>query len=88
MGKYINETINGPIGFSFDDKINALVKTGAEKIQCPTIFIKNLVCVVDNGLFAAAGYCYDEREFNCFCNVNDKRRKQWLTWNDAEKFAK
>ena len=87
MGKYINETSNGPIGSSFDDKIDALVKAGADKIQCPTSFIKNLVCVVDNGLFAAAGYCYDEREFNCFSNGTDKRRKQWLTWDDVEKFA-
>ena len=37
-----------------------------------------LICVVDNGPFEAAGYCYDEREFIAWCDPSDTRPKTWL----------
>lgn len=38
---------------------------------------KAVVCVVDNGVFEAAGLCYDEEEFNAF-NQEDGRDRKWL----------
>ena len=39
---------------------------------------KALIVVVDNGLFEAAGYAYDEREYEAFTLENDKRPRQWV----------
>ena len=36
------------------------------------------VCLMDNGLFTAAGIAFDEREFNEFAR-EDGRRKYWFT---------
>lgn len=88
MGKYINETSNGATGASFIAKCKALEADGATRIDTPTIFKRNLVCVVDNGWFAAAGYCYDKEEFVEFSNLNDYRPKQWYIWNKAIQYAK
>jgi len=76
MGFYINTNCN-------QGKANELVKShGAIKIATPRWFNdvpvdKALICVVENGFFDAAGYCYDEHEFNAFVEP-DGRRKQWL----------
>jgi len=37
------------------------------------------VCLVDNGLFTAAGVAYDEREFEAFTDPSDHRDKIWYT---------
>lgn len=37
-----------------------------------------LVCVVENGPFDAAGYCFNDREFEAFNSPGDNRRKTWL----------
>jgi len=39
---------------------------------------KGLICVVNNGMFEAAGYCFDEREFNVFTNPEDIRPKKYV----------
>ena len=39
---------------------------------------KAIICVVDNGLFEAVGFCYSEKEFLVFSNSMDRRPKQWL----------
>ena len=39
---------------------------------------KALVCVVDNTMFEAAGYCFDEAEFKVFTEPKDTRPKEWL----------
>lgn len=49
-------------------------------------FQENLVCVVDNGFFAAAGYAYDEKEFECF-NSDDGRDKTWLVYPFASELT-
>lgn len=38
---------------------------------------KGVVCLVDNGMFTAAGVCVDEREFNDF-SLPDGRPKTWF----------
>lgn len=40
-----------------------------------------IICVVDNGMFEAAGYMYNERELNEFANPSDWRPKTWLSMN-------
>jgi len=60
-------------------------------IPCPTSFDKvpekmALICVVNNGPFEAAGYCFDEREFECFTHP-DPRPRTWLLM-DLEKARK
>ncbi len=84
MGKYINETSKGPIQGS---KTAAIVIDGGEQIKQPDSFIPNLICVVDNGIFDAAGYCYNEGEFKVFSKF-DGRPKTWLIYPNAEKYAK
>jgi hypothetical protein len=39
---------------------------------------KALICVVDNILFEAACFCYNENEFKAFTNIDDLRRRSWL----------
>lgn len=39
---------------------------------------KTAVCVVNNGLFEAAGITYDSTEFDEFNNPRDVRPKTWL----------
>ena len=39
---------------------------------------EGLICVVSNGLFEAAAFCYDEDEFKAFNDPIDTRPKTWL----------
>jgi hypothetical protein len=76
MGYYINHDSKGNL---LNNKVHDLVKDGAELLKRqPETFIDNLVCVVDNGLFTAAGYAFDELEFEAFTDPNDTRMKWWL----------
>lgn len=87
MGKYINVIEGTHIGTTANEKITFLVSRGAERIKGePTIFEEGLVCVVDNGVFAAAGYAYSEREMNEFKRP-DGRPRVWLKFPDAKKYA-
>jgi hypothetical protein len=57
---------------------------GGEIIEPPKEFSevpedKALICVVSNGPFDAAAYCYNEDEFLAFSDVYDHRVKCWLT---------
>jgi hypothetical protein len=85
MGYYINQTSTGQPLPSIG-KVKALVLDGA-KIVAPE-YQPNLVCVVDNGPFEAAGYCYSEEEFKEFNNPGDWRPKTWLVHPLAEQLAK
>lgn len=42
------------------------------------------VCVVDNGLFEAAGICYDAHEVEAFNDPTDMRPKKWVAVPRAE----
>ena len=39
---------------------------------------KALICVVDNGLFEAAAFCYNGDEFSAFSDPRDGRPKTWV----------
>ena len=45
-----------------------------------------LVCLVDNGAFAAAAICYSKRELEAFTYASDMRPKQWF-WVEEQKLA-
>jgi hypothetical protein len=43
-----------------------------------------LICVVDNGPFEAAAYCFSQGEFEAFTQRDDLRQKTWLLMNKAQ----
>lgn len=87
MGLYINNNSKGhPIGNSFNAKVANLIEDGAVKIPEPTEFQENLVCVIDNGFFAAAGYAFSKEEMEVFLTP-DNRNKQWLKFDKAKELA-
>lgn len=48
-----------------------------------------IICVVDNGLFEAAGFAYSDDEFRAFAHGLNGRRAWWLTMprSDAERLS-
>lgn len=86
MGRYVNKTSLSSMGVSFVSKCNALLNDGAVKIEAPKTFQENLVCVMDNGFFAAAGYADSEREMQQFLSP-DGRTKQWFIWDKVNDFV-
>lgn len=44
---------------------------------------KVLICVIDNGPFEAAAYCYNDLEYNEFNNPADPRPRRWLLMDRA-----
>lgn len=88
MGKYINKNSKGEsLGSSFNEKLSKLIEDGATPINEPKSFESNLVCIVDNGMFAAAAYAYDEREMDAFRYGYGGRKFQWLKFEQAENLA-
>lgn len=87
MGRYINSTSQGQLGPSALSKLQGIIADGGVRIAPPTEFQENLVCVVDNGIFGAAGYAYDKDEFDCFNHPSDKRPKAWLIWDKVKEYA-
>jgi hypothetical protein len=86
MGRYINVDSKGNLmGASAEQKMNALVADGAEPTS-GVRFKENLVCVVDNGYFAAAGYAYCQEEWEVFSR-NDGRPKAWFVYPYADQVA-
>jgi len=83
MGYYINENSKGESLPSIG-KVQALIEDGAEVVKAE--YQPNLICVVDNIMFEAAGYCYSEEEFEEFKHP-DGRKKTWLVHPLAEKLA-
>ena len=87
MAKYINFINGKPVGSSFEDKYVAMSAAGAVEIPTPRQFEPNLVCLVDNGPFAAAAWCDSEREFERFMTGRNNRRWAWLRFPDVEKYV-
>lgn len=74
MGIYIN-----PTGMSKEAWLSMYMKEGSSVPytwdSVPSDM--GLVCLVDNGLFTAAGVAFDENEFKAFNNPEDLRQKIW-----------
>lgn len=87
MGYYIDSDSEGNnIGTSFSEKVASLEVDGATLIEEPTEFKEDLVVVVDNGMFAAAGYVFSEKEMNAFLEIGD-RIKQWFIYKHAKELS-
>ena len=85
MGKYINVIDKKYLPSSFIGKILAIELAGGVKVSDEK-FLSNMVCIVDNGGFAAAAYVYDEREYEDFKKF-DGRLKIWYTLEGVEDLA-
>lgn len=90
MGKYINKNSKGET-LPAKGKAEKLIQDGAKELDGGIIgefleYQPNMICVVDNGLFEACGYAYNEAEFNAFNHV-DGRPKRWFSYEYAEKLA-
>jgi hypothetical protein len=91
MGRYIN-SLNG-VAAPVKNKAAFLMDNGAKQAFAPKPSTlpsdKALICVVENFMFDAAGYCFDDREFEAF-DVPDGRYKTWLVMDKevVEKHAK
>ena len=81
MGYYINHISTGKALHAIG-KADALIADGAVEVSGDE-FVPNMICVVDNGIFEAAAYAYDEDEYNVFKRP-DGRPKQWLTHPQAK----
>lgn len=89
MGNYINQNSKGvTLGATFNDKCKGIESDGAVKIENGTeiTFQPNLVCVVNNGFFAAAAHAYSEMEMRCFLE-DCGRQKSWYIYVHAESLA-
>ena len=85
MGKYINIVDDVHIGVTFSEKCASLVTAGAAEVSGSN-FEEDLVCVVDNGAFAAAGYAYDYAEYE-YMKREDGRTKKWFILPRVEMYA-
>jgi hypothetical protein len=84
MGYYINTTSKG-VPLPSCNKADYLILDGATEVKAK--FQPNLICVVENAMFDAAGFAYNEEEFDEFNDPNDHRPKRWLVHPMAAKLA-
>jgi len=82
MGKYINKDSKGSMLPALG-KAKCLIADGAKVIEEPKEFSENLVCVLHNGLFDAAGYAYCKSEMEAFKEPDDRSRT-WLVYEHAK----
>ena len=87
MGYYINRMPSGEMLAPTRKADQLLRVSGAREIMSPqSSFTSDLVCVVENGLFDAAAFCYNEKEQTEFAEF-DGRRKRWLIVPEAAKLS-
>lgn len=87
MGYYINSLADTTLLPATGKAQFLIEKAGAKLIDPPSVFIEDLVCVVENGFFDAAGYAFCEEEFEVF-STPDGRPKKWLIVPNAKELAK
>lgn len=85
MGQYINDIEGEHIGTTFEQKCHALEHFGAVQVDGEQ-YEKDLVCVVDNGPFATAGYAFNQAEYEEFKSPCG-RRKQWFKLDNAAEYV-
>jgi hypothetical protein len=85
MGYYIETAQPKNKAAAIRQDLNAIEITVDEA----EFFIKEqmgaVICVVNNGPFEAAAYCYNLDEFRAFNYDDDDRPKTWLLVEDVEK---
>lgn len=85
MGYYINEDSKGnplpPVG-----KFTYLIEDGGIPISGKE-FVENMVCIVNNGPFEAAGYLFNQREYEAFANPHDLRPKRYIVHEKAKQLS-
>lgn len=92
MGYYINRTPSGETLPAHGKAAAILATIPGSKVlavwgkyqtasDVPRVeYQPDLVCVVENLLFDAAGFAYDENEFRIFSDLrDDPRRRTWMT---------
>lgn len=87
MGYYINELPNGTPLQALGKADALLTIEGAEEISQPSEWKEGIVCVVNNGFFEGAGYCFSTDELKAF-SYPDGRPKRWLIIPNAKQLAK
>ena len=68
-------------------KADFLVSKGAKKIEIPERFTNDLVCVIDEGIYDAAGFAFNENEMKRFLN-DGYGRSEWLKVPNADFHSK
>lgn len=86
MGYYINHN-SKDIALPVCNKADYLILDGALEIKKPRKFLLDLVCVIENGPFDAALFCYSKSEFEQVTNEQDDRPKRWLIYSKAAELS-
>ena len=87
MGYYIHKDSKGnPAPSDYKGKIKLIENDGGLIIPTPKNWAEGLVCVVDNGFFAAAAYAYSPLEMDQF-KLPDGRPKTWMYYKHAKQVA-
>ena len=86
MGYYINKNSKGE-NLQPHNKAYQLISDGAKEINNPRQVVDDMVCVVENGMFDAAAYIYNQKEFEAFNDPIDLRRKTWLKYEHASSLS-
>lgn len=77
MGIYLQTNSKGVL-LTNNRKAADLIADGAVRQDHPHYVHDKSVCVVENGVFDAAAFAFDEREFDAFLNDGTRRVKHWL----------
>lgn len=77
MGYYIQTAVNKGKAQQLVDSYGAEIVPGEHLVFVAIPSDKALVCVVENGLFDAAAYCFSEQEYQAFL-YPDGRPRTWL----------
>lgn len=82
MGFYIEGPVTSKAQFIVSEYDGKIIPQPKSFSDVPAD--KALICVVDNGPFEAAGYCFGEREFECFSSPRDIRERTWVIMDKAK----
>jgi hypothetical protein len=87
MGLYVNHNSAGML-LPANNKADYLLLDGGEEIPEPKEFVQNLICVIENGPFDAALYCYKKSEMDIAKNPQDSRPKRWIIYPYAAEITR
>jgi hypothetical protein len=76
MGYYVQGPAIGKAQFIVSEHDGVIISQPKEFND--VVNDKAIICVVGNGAWEAAAYCYNEKEFEEFADPSDPRPKKWL----------